>query len=264
MPEGDTILQTARTLRGVFAGRTILSASSSLPEVDVALRKMRIVGQSILDVAAEGKHLKVNFSGGAVLHTHLGMHGSWHVYRTGSRWRRPAWSARFVMETAEAIAVCFAAPRVELLSVSQAADHPTLAHLGPDLLSAEFDPEEALRRLRARNDDEIGAVLMDQTVMAGIGNVYKSEVLFICAANPFSKIADLNDGTLTGIVDAARKQMERNLRPGRRRTRSDISSARMWVYRRAGQPCARCGTLILRKKQGELPRTTYWCPRCQS
>ncbi len=263
MPEGDTIWQTARTLRGDFAGRTVLSAHSSLPEVDVALRGLRIVGKSVQDVAAEGKHLKIIFAGGPVLHTHLGMHGSWHVYRKGSRWRRPAWSARFVLETNEAIAVCFDAPLVELLSASRTADHPALVRLGPDLLSEEFDRGEAFRRLRARAGQEIGAALMDQTVMAGIGNVYKSEVLFICGVNPFAKIADLEDAILESIVDMARKQMQRNLRPGRRRTRSEISSERVWVYRRTGRPCARCGTLILHQKQGEQPRSTYWCPHCQ-
>jgi endonuclease VIII len=263
MPEGDTIWQTAQTLRGVFAGRTVLAARSTLPELAVALRQMRIEGQTVTDVLAQGKHLKIIFSGGPILHTHLGMHGSWHVYRPDSRWRRPEWSARFVMETAEAIAVCFQAPVVELLSPAGTAAHPSLGRLGPDLLSADFSAEEALRRIRDRNDQEVGAALMDQTVVAGIGNVYKSEILFLSGVNPFVKVRDLDDTTLAGILDIGKRQMRRNLRPGARRLRSDLSDERMWVYGRAGQRCARCGSTILRRKQGEQARTTYWCPACQ-
>ena len=263
MPEGDTIWQTAQTLRGVFAGRKVLSARSPLPEVEIAIRQMRIVGQVVSNVVARGKHLQICFSDGPVLHTHLGMHGSWHVYRPGSRWRRPEWAARFVLETEKAFAVCFQAPVVELLSPAWTVAHPALVSLGPDLLSVDFNAQEALQRIRLRNGFEIGVALMDQTLVAGIGNVYKSEILFLCRVNPFAKVAALDDGALVAIIDMAKRQMQRNLRPGSRRTRSDISDERMWVYGRAGRLCSRCGSTILRQKQGEQARASFWCPGCQ-
>ena len=263
MPEGDTIWRAARTLDAALAGKVVTSVVSPLPAVAAAARRLRVVGQVIARVEARGKHLLVTFAGGAVLHTHQRMHGSWHLYRRGSPWRRPAHHARAVIETAEAVAVCFQSPVVEMLSPAEAASHPALVRLGPDLLKDDFDPAAARRRLRERGEVEIGVALMDQTAVAGIGNVYKSEVLFLCGVSPLARVRDLDDASLERLLAVAREQMRRNLGPGYRRTTTSLSPERVWVYRREGEPCRRCGTLVRRVVQGEQARSTYLCPACQ-
>ena len=174
MPEGDTIRRTALTLHAALAGKMVLAFESSLPAVTAASRRLGVVGQTLEAVEARGKHLLVRFAGGAVLHTHQGMRGSWSLYRRTGAARSSFSRARAVIETADVVAVCSLAPVVEMLSPPQAAAHPALARLGPDLLGPAFDAAAARRRLRARGDLEIRTALMDQTALAGIGNVYKS------------------------------------------------------------------------------------------
>ncbi len=263
MPEGDTIRRTARTLRGVLVGRAVTGFASPLPEVSGLARRLGPVGQSVAAVESIGKHLLIRFSGGAVLHTHQGMTGSWHVYRPGTAWRKPRRYARVVIEAADVVAVCFSAPLVELLSPGKAAALPVLQRLGPDILAHDFDPVAAKERLRAHRGMEIGVALLDQTVVAGIGNVYKSEVLFACNVNPFDPVGALEEATLARLIQTARQQMHRNLGPAMRRTRSDVAPGRFWVYGRTGRPCLRCGTSVQRRVQGEQERLTYWCPSCQ-
>jgi len=263
MPEGDTIWRTARTLDGVLVGRMVTGLTSPLPEVAAAARRFRLVGQTVAAVESNGKHLLIRFSDGATLHTHQRMTGSWHLYRVGTPWRKPARAARVVLETVEVTAVCFSAPVVEVLPPGRSAAHPALQRLGPDLLSSEFDAAEARRRLRDRSGDEIGAALLDQTALAGIGNVYKSEICFLCAVNPFVRVGDLDESTLDRLIETARREMRRNLGPGMRRTRSGLAQERLWVYRRSGKACLRCGNTVQRRLQGEQGRSTYWCPACQ-
>ena len=162
-----------------------------------------------------------------------------------------------------AVAVCFSAPLVEMLSPAQVAHHPRLVRLGPDVLAPAFPRSEAVERLRARPRAEIGDALLDQTALAGIGNVYKSEVLFLCAVDPFAPIVLLEDEVLLRLVATAEKQMRRNLQGSSRRTASALAGPRFWVYGRAGKACRRCGTPILMRRQGQMARSTYWCPRCQ-
>lgn len=262
MPEGDTIWRTARTLHAALAGKTVLAFESSLPAVAAAARRLEIVGREIEAVGARGKHLLVRLAGGAVLHTHQGMRGGWRLYRRSGAGRHPP-SARAVIETADAVAVCSLAPVVELLSAAQAAAHPALARLGPDLLGPAFDLVAARRRLRARGDREIGPALLDQTALAGIGNVYKSEVLFLCGVSPVARVRDLDDATVDRLVAKAGELLRRNLGGGPRRTTSALAPGRLWVYRRSGQPCRRCGTPIERAVQGDGARSTYFCPICQ-
>ena len=262
MPEGDTIWRTARTLHAALAGKTVLAFASSLPAVTLASRRLGVVGRTLEAVEAQGKHLLVRFAGGAVLHAHQGMRGSWRLHRRGVSTRWPL-SARAVIETADVVAVCSLSPVVEMLSPSQAAAHPALARLGPDLLGPGFDPATARRRLRARGDRAIGTALVDQTALAGIGNVYKSEVLFVCRVSPFARVRDLDDATIDRLVAQARELLRRNLGPGPRRTASALTPGRLWVYRRSGQPCRRCGTAIERRVQGEEARSTYFCSVCQ-
>lgn len=268
MPEGDTIWRAARTLHRALAGQTLLAARSSVAGV----REAALVGRTVEAVESRGKNLLVRLDDGGALYTHMRMRGSWHIYRPGERWQRPERQARVVLETAGFVAVCFSAPVVELLSASALRRHPALTRLGPDLLSAGFDPAEARRRLRALGGLSIGEALMAQSALAGIGNVYKSETLFLCGADPFRRLHELSDAELDRIVQKARALMSANLSGRPRSTRgggkgsertSWETSARTWVYRRRGRPCLRCGTPIRMRRQGADARSTYWCPGCQ-
>jgi len=263
MPEGDTIWRTARALHAALAGRTVLSFTSCLLSVTAAARRLRVVGQTVEAVEARGKHLLVRFSGGAVLHTHQGMRGSWRLERRAGGAGSARTHPRALIETADVVAACTLAPVVELLSRAQAAAHPALSRLGPDLLGTGFDPVAARRRLRARGEVPIGVALMDQTALAGIGNVYKSEVLFLCGVSPRARVRDLDDGTIDRLLAKAGELLRRNLGPGPRRTTSALSPLRLWVYRRSRRPCRKCGAAIERVVQGEQARSTYFCPACQ-
>ena len=263
MPEGDTIWRAARTLHAALAGKSVLAFSSALPVVAAAARRRGVVGRTVEAVEARGKHLLVRFEGGSVLHTHQGMRGAWHVFRRNGDWRRRAPRARAVIETADAVALCFLSPVVEMLSPAEAGAHPALARLGPDLLEPAFDPVVARRRLRQRAELEIGVALLDQTALAGIGNVYKSEVLFLRGISPLARVGDLDDVTLDALVATSRDLMRRNLGAGMRRTTSALAPGRLWVYRRSGQPCRKCGSAIRRAVQGEGARATWFCPTCQ-
>ena len=258
MPEGDTIWRTARTLDAYLSGRGVTRFASTLPAVAAAARRLSILGRDIERVEARGKHLLVRFEGGAVLHTHMRMTGSWHMYRPNTPWRRPAYRARVVVEAGDVVAVCFDAPVVELLSAGEAAAHPALAALGPDVLSPAFDPDRARARIAARGEAEIGSALLDQTALAGIGNIHKSEVLFLARVNPFRRVSSLPPARLDRIVRTAAAHMKSHVEAGR----ADGPSP-LWVYRRANRPCRRCGATIRRRVQGEEARATYWCPVCQ-
>jgi endonuclease-8 len=262
VPEGDTIWRAARALHAALAGRTVLGFASSLPAVTAASSRLGLVGRTVEAVEARGKHLLFRFSGGAMLHAHQGMRGAWRLQRRTAAARWPP-SARAVIKTADVVAVCSMSPVVELLSPSQAAGHPVLARLGPDLLGPGFDPAAARRRLRARGELEIGTALLDQTALAGIGNVYKSEVLFLCGVSPFARVRELDDATLGRLVARAAELLRRNIGPSGPRRVPGLAPGRLWVYRRSGQPCRRCRTTIRRAVQGEQARSTYFCPACQ-
>ena len=270
MPEGDTLFRTAAGLRPYLVGRTVTAARASgpgpIPQVH------RVVGHEITAVDAMGKNLLIRFDGGLEIRTHLRMNGSWHRYRPGERWRRPPTHARLVLEVPGAIAVCFDAPVVELLEVRAEALHPALAGLGPDLLSPDFDADEAIRRLRdpSRAATSIAETLLDQRALAGIGNVYKSEVLWIEGVSPFAATSDVPDDALVRLVVTARRLLLANVATTRGPERVTTTGDRgapgpLYVYGRAGRPCRRCRTPITRARQGrELPRLTFWCPACQA
>ena len=262
MPEGDTILRAATRLRAALAGRTVTAFRSRLPALAVAARRQGILGSVITTVEARGKHLLVRFSRGAVLHTHMGMTGSWHLYRAGSRWQKPEAMARLVLEAGPVIAVCFVPRVIELLPPGDEAAQPALAALGPDILDPARDAAPAVEGLRARGGDAIGAALLDQTALSGIGNIYKSESLFLAGVDPFATVASLDDATLTRIVRTAMREMHRSVRDGAGDPEAR-ARGRYWVYRRSGRPCRRCGTAIMMARQGPMRRSTYWCPRCQ-
>jgi endonuclease VIII len=269
VPEGDTLFRTAAGLRPYLVGRTVSAARTGGP--GAVPQVQRIVGREITAVEALGKNLLIRFDNGLELRTHLWMNGSWHRYRPGERWRRPPSRARLVLEVPGAVAVCFDAPVVELLEWRAEALHPSLGRLGPDLLAPEFDAAEATRRLRdpSRAATTIAAALLDQRALAGIGNVYKNELLWIERVSPFVAVADLDDATLARLVASARRLLLANVAgtggPERVTTAGDRGApGRLYVHRRTGRPCRRCGTLIASTKQGpDIPRTTYWCPSCQ-
>lgn len=265
MPEGDTIHRSARTLHAALAGGTILLAQSAA----IGQAVKRLEGAKVERVEARGKHLNLLFDNGLALHTHMRMSGSWHRYRPGERWRVAAWKARVVLETAEAVAVCFEAPLVELLDARALAIHPALESLGPDLLSPDFEPEEALDRLQARPEMTVAEALLDQRALAGIGNVYKNEVLFLERVDPWRQVSSLERDDLRRVVQRAGELLKVNATSGAASIRTTTGSAavaagsRLWVYGRQGRPCLRCRTPILSRKQGVEARTTYWCRRCQ-
>jgi endonuclease-8 len=273
MPEGDTIFRAARTLNRALAGKTIVAFESLLPALTRVHEDAPLTGRTFERVVAAGKHILMHFSGGLVLRTHMRMNGSWHIYRTGERWQRPRGDMRIVIATSDFVAVAFNVPVAEMIPSRDLARHRELRTLGPDLLGGDFDAGEALRRLRARPDAAIADALLNQRVLAGIGNVYKSEVLFVCRINPFALVRDLADEALAELIQAARKLLLANVADGlspmttytgfRRTTRRDDPKQRLWVYGRGRLPCRRCGTPIAVRKQGVDARLTYWCPACQ-
>jgi endonuclease-8 len=276
MPEGDTLFRTAAGLRPYLVGRVVIVARAQGPGPVPQVH--RIIGQRIETVEALGKNLLITFDGGLELRTHLRMRGSWHRYRPGERWRRPAGRARLMLEVDGAVAVCFDAPVVELFERRAASLHPALASLGPDLLADDLDVAAVRRRLRAgeRAELEIAVALLDQRALAGLGNVNTNEVLWIERVSPFARVADVDDATLDRLVATAhrllRANSDANHGPERITTRDQLQvlgqSGRapgpLYVYGRAGRPCRRCGMPLSVTRQGrDLPRTTVWCASCQ-
>lgn len=275
MPEGDTLVRTANTLRRALCGHAVTRFESVLPRLTRVDADRPVRGRTVERVDARGKHLLIWFSGDLVLRTHLRMHGSWHIYRPGERWQRPRADMRILIETATMQAVAFSVPVAELTTADAMARTPALATLGPDLLAPEFDAAVAVARLSARGTMAVADALLDQSALAGIGNVYKSEVLFAAGVSPFTRVEALAPDVLARIVGLAERLLRANAgdggQPGRltargqRRTTGRLDpAARLWVYGRLGQPCRRCGTPIQRTAQGPYARGTYWCARCQA
>ncbi len=278
MPEGDTIYRAAHTLNLALAGLRVERFVSVLPQLIRVDADEPLAGRTIERVEARGKHLLMWFERGLVLRTHMRMHGSWHVYRPGERWQRPRHEMRIAIYTAAYVAVAFAVPVAEFVAADALARTGPVRELGPDMLADHFDATEAVTRLSARGEIEIADALLDQTAMAGLGNVYKSEVLFVARVSPFVRVGELVPDRLAHLVAVATRLMRANVADlhegtsvtpsvapfGQRRTTRRLDpAATLWVYRRGGQPCRRCGTLIQRVKQGPDARSTYWCARCQ-
>jgi len=263
MPEGDTIFRTAASLRRWLVGRTLTAARSAADGVAVG----RLVGQTVDGVEAQGKHLLIRFSGGSVLHTHMRMTGSWHVYPAGEPWRRSPRQARVVLQAGDRVAVCFKAPVIELLSGGGERNHPSLRRLGPDVLvPSTLDPSTVRARARARagSSPTVGELLLDQQVVAGIGNIYRCETLFLCRVAPRTRSATVDDAVLDALVATASRLMSANAAGSAGVARTfDGPPERTWVYRRAGRPCRRCGTAVRSEVLGHQARTVYWCPACQ-
>lgn len=260
MPEGDTIFRLSRRLDRALGGLVLEEVSAG----DLAFAAQDLCGARVRRVEARGKHLLLFFEDGRVLHVHLGMTGRWRLSRARGVIRRGSRRLRIGLHVAGVSALCFDAPVVELLLERDLGRHPRLARLGPDLAAAEFDAERARNRLRELGDSVIGEALLDQRALAGIGNVYKSELLFRSRIDPFARVADLDDATLDTLIARARTLLRRNVGPGARTTRFAADGPRLWVYGRAGQHCLVCGARVGMRRQGSAGRSTYFCSACQN
>jgi endonuclease VIII len=270
MPEGDTIYRTAQRLRAGLEGAEVSGFRTTVEQIR-RLGTSRLVGQHVAAVEPRGKHLLVWFApSDLALHTHMRMSGSWHLYRQAERWRRPQRQARVVLDVPGWTAVCFNAPVCALLTRRQVERHPALAALGPDALADVPDLDEAERRLARLPDVAIAEALLDQRVLAGVGNVYKCEVLFLHGVDPWAPVAAVPDAERRRLLETAERLLKANVSTGavRRTTTRDprlapMGGDRLYVYGRARRPCRRCATPIRVARQGEQARLTYWCPRCQ-
>jgi endonuclease-8 len=266
VPEGDTIYRAARTMHAALAGRVVTKFESVFSPLTRVDHQTPIAGRTIERVDSEGKHLLIALTGDLHLRTHMRMHGSWHLYKPGERWRMRFSDMRIVIATDAWVAVAFNVPVAEFLDARSLARQEDLANIGPDFLGEMFDLDEAVRRMRERSSEEIADVLLNQRVVAGVGNEYKSEVLFVAGVSPFTKVGELTDEQLTRILETARKLMIANVTKrgsGRVTTFSLDPRQQQYVYGRGGQPCRRCGTPVKYAKQGKDARGTYWCERCQ-
>ncbi|MFI7482654.1 DNA-formamidopyrimidine glycosylase family protein [Kocuria sp. M1R5S2] len=276
MPEGDTVHRQAALLRRALAGKVLERSDLRFPSVATA----DLSGRTVTEVVPRGKHLLIRVDGGPeglvplTLHSHLLMEGLWHVYPRGVRWRRPAHQARAVLETAAAQAVGFDLGMLDLLPTAEEDD--VVGHLGPDLLGPDWDRGEALARLASHPSRAVAAAIMDQRNLAGIGNVYRSEVLFLRRLHPFTPVADVPDPG--ALVDLAQRLLHVNRDRAQRSTVGGPArrGAQLWVYGRGRQPCRRCGTPVTESRidDAELvpgephagpsrDRAVWFCARCQ-
>jgi endonuclease-8 len=258
VPEGDTVVYSAERLRPVLAGRVLTRTDFRVPRFATIDLSERLVHE----VATKGKHLLFRIEGGLSIHSHFGMDGEWLSHRLGQRWRGPGHQARLILENDAAVAIGF---RLKIAEVIETADEErVLGHLGPDILGSDWDEDEVIRRIEKHRDKPIGEVLIDQTVMAGAGNVYKSEICFLSGVSPFERTQEVADPA--AMVRLTKRLMEVNRATGRQVTTGDLRRGRgRWVYGRGGQPCRRCRTPIRRAEpSGLTDRVSYWCPVCQA
>jgi len=266
MPEGDTLLRTARTLQRAIGGQVVTGFETVLPKLARVDVDTPLAGRTVECVESAGKWLLMRFSGDLILLTHMLMSGSWHIYRPGERWQRSRQHMRIVIETARMIAVAFNVPVAEFHTEATLARRPGFNRLGPAVLDEDFDPEAAIRNLQSEPATEIGPALLKQRLLAGIGNEFKSEVCFGAGVNPFRTIGSLTVDELRHLMSVARSMMTDNVlqrSPRRRTTRRVEPGENLWVYGRGGQPCRKCGAPVEARRNAVDARLTYWCPRCQ-
>lgn len=264
MPEGHTIHRAARRLRSVLEERPLDRVEARGAHLVEAHAAERLLGATVRAVEARGKHLLVHVDRGLTIHSHLRMDGVWHLYRHGERWRKSRRRAWLVLGAGEWDAVNFDGPILQLHRTDELDLVPALAQLGPDVLVEPFDDAEYLRRMRGAGDREVGEAVLDQRLVAGIGNIYKSESLFLARIDPWRRIEQLSDGELLRIREVASRIMLDGVLDARAITFRGPGPAGQWAYGRAGRPCRRCGRPISARPQGEHQRTTYWCADCQA
>jgi len=278
MPEGDTIYRSARAMQRVLGGKLCTGFETGLAKLARVNDDAPLTGRLIEKVDARGKWLLVHFSGDLILVTHMLMSGSWHLYRAGEKWWMGRDRMRVVIHTDDWQAVAFNVPVAEFHTARSLERYSQIPKLGIDLLGDEYTVASGIAKLRAYGQQhpeaEIAVVLLNQRVLAGLGNVYKSEVAFAAGVNPFRAMATLTDREVEVMADVAQRWMKVNVADGagegivtyagnRRTTGNSNREDRLWVYGRQGQECRRCGAVIEMRKQGEQARSTYWCPGCQ-
>ena len=275
MPEGDTIFRTARALTRALLGRPITGFRSNYPLLTRFHDDTPLTGQLVNSVESRGKWMLMYFSGGGILATHLLMSGSWHIYRPGERWQKPASHMRIVLENSVCQAVGFRVPVAQMHTAVSLARDRRIPQPANDVLNSGFDAAAAAQRILSCAREEIGDVLLHQEVLAGVGNVFKSEVCFVAGVHPFALVADLRGEEIASLVAQSQRLVSANVLEDsgdtivtyrgqhRRTTRESDPSASLWVYGRAGDPCRRCGERIRRRIQGPDARVTFWCPQCQ-
>ncbi|MGG5172665.1 DNA-formamidopyrimidine glycosylase family protein [Pseudarthrobacter sp. J1738] len=282
MPEGDSVWRAARELHSALAGRVLVSSDFRVPR----FATLNLAGWTVLEALPRGKHLLIRVQppavgspGGLTIHSHLKMEGSWQVYPTGGKWRKPGHTARCVLRTAESDVVGFSLGILEVIPT--AAEEKTLGHLGPDLLGPEWDSDKALRRMLAWPKTPVGVVLLDQRVMAGVGNIYRCEACFLAGIHPSTPVASVPDPA--ELIGFAHELLQANRGSGIRNTLGPRAAALgvrpgYWVYGRQHQPCRRCGTPVRRELLGTRDvlgtdgltsggvgeeRNIFFCPTCQ-
>jgi len=275
MPEGDTIFRTARALGRALTGKPVTGFRSTFPLLTRFNDDTPLAGQTVERVESRGKWLLIHFSGGGTLATHMLMSGSWHIYRPGERWQQPRISMRIVVENSEFVAVGFRVPVAKMLRAHELERAVRIPPPTIDVLREEFDEAEVAHRVLRHADEEIADVLQNQEVIAGVGNVFKSEICFVTGINPFCRVAALSDEHVAALIGAAQRLVGANVLEDssdaivtyggrkRRTTHESDPGASLWVYGRNGEPCRRCGERIRRRIQGPDARVTFWCQGCQ-
>ena len=275
MPEGDTIFRTARALGRALAAKPVTGFRSTYPMLTRFDDDTPLIGQLVDSVESRGKWLLIHFSSGGTLATHMLMSGSWHIYRPGERWQRPLSNMRILIENSDYVAVGFSVPVAKMLASHQIERTLRIPPTTIDVLSQDFDAADVARRITACGSEEIGDVLLHQGVIAGVGNVFKSEICFVTATNPFCKVAALDAEKIAALIATACRLVKANVLEDsddlivtyggrhRRTTNESDPGASLWVYGRRGEPCRRCAHPIRRRIQGPDARVTFWCPQCQ-
>ena len=275
MPEGDTIFRTARSIGRALMGKPVIAFRSTYPLLTRFNDDTPLAGQTVNRVEARGKWLLISFSGGGILASHLLMNGRWHIYRHGERWQLARVHMRIVIENSEYQVVGFRVPVAEMHTARSLARNAKIPRAENDFLSAEFDAGAALERLLAWPEQAVADALLDQRVLAGVGNVFKSEICFVNGLNPFRTVASLTREQAAATIASSQRLLKANVledsgdtivtyRGQRRRTtNASDPGASLWVYGRNGEPCRRCGDVIRRRIQGADARVTFWCPQCQ-
>jgi endonuclease-8 len=254
VPEGDTIHYAANRIRPVLEGRVPDAIETPHPRFGRDRWPERLRGQAVTSVDAHGKHLFLRFANQLVIHSHLRMTGKWRIRDAGWPIPRNAW---LVLRAGEQIVAQLNGPVLELMTASRARFDQRIAGLGPDILAPELDERAFLRRLRTDDPTRpIGDALLDQRVIAGIGNLWKAEGCFEAGIDPWRRTGDVSDAEALAIVHATRPRMQESARDG-------MQDRFRVVYGLGGRACPRCGETILSRGQGDDNRTTYWCPGCQ-
>jgi endonuclease VIII len=258
VPEGDTIFRAAATLHRALAGSIVSGFETQFPALARTEEDDSVVGRTVDFASARGKWLQIGFSGDLILLTHMLMSGSWHIYRPGEPWSKSRYHMRIAIATPSIVAVAFNVPVAEFHTARSLEHRQGFSQLGPDVMASDFDQAAAVSRLESYPELEIGVALLTQSLIAGVGNMFKSEVCFQAGVNPFTRIGSLSRDQLEAVVCTARKLMIANAT-----ARSITFENRLWVYRRNNELCRKCGEPIQSRKQGVDARTSFWCPVCQ-